>query len=56
MQAEELILHNRSHWEVVEHIRKILPDIGVPVLSHAFVVEPVDLSNWSSFMISSQEG
>ena len=54
MQAKELILHNCSHWEVVEHICEVLPDIRIPVLPHTFVIKPIRLCYLLPFMISSE--
>ena len=43
MQAEDLIVNEGSKGQVVEKIGEVLPDIGVPILSKAFIIEAVDL-------------
>jgi len=41
VEAEDLVLHNRGEGEVVEELGEELPNVGVPVLAEALVVEAV---------------
>ena len=50
-----MVLDHGRHWEVVEDIGEVLPDVGVPILPHALVIESVDLSDLDSFMVASQK-
>ena len=36
-----LILNERSEWQIVKEVCKILPDIGVAIFSEAFIVEAI---------------
>ena len=48
--------HNSRHGQEVKRISEVLPDIGIAVLAKTFIIESVDLSDLSAFMISSQNG
>ena len=41
MKAEDLILNNSCEWEVVEQLSELFPDIGVSVLTQAFIIESI---------------
>ena len=56
METEYTVGDNGRHREVVKSICKVLPDIGVSVLSEAFIVKPVDLSDLATLVISPQNG
>jgi len=56
MKTENTIGDNGSHGEVVKSISKVLPDIGVSVLSETFIVKPVDLGDLATLVISPQNG
>lgn len=51
-----LIVNESSQWQVVEKVGKVLPDIGVAILSQALVVESIYLCNLSTFVISAKNG
>ena len=41
METEDLVLDDSSEWEVIEEFGELLPDVGVTVLSQAFIIESV---------------
>ena len=41
MEAEDLVLNNSCEWEVVEQLSELFPDIGVSVLTQAFIIESI---------------
>ena len=43
MQAEDTILHDGRHGEIIEGIREVLPYVGVTIFSEAFVVESISI-------------
>ena len=55
MKAENLVLDNSSNWKRVEQVSEVLPHIRVTILSEAFVIEAVDLSDLSGLVISSED-
>ena len=55
MQAENLILHHRCQWEVVEQVCEVLPDVGVAVLAQALVIEAIHLSDLTTLVISTKD-
>lgn len=56
VEAEDLVVDEGGEGEVVEHICKVLPDVGIAVLAQALVVETVDLGDLPRLVISSQDG
>jgi hypothetical protein len=56
VQTEDLVVDQGCEWEVVEKVRKVLPDVGVAVLPEAFVVEAVDLCDLARFVVSAENG
>lgn len=56
MKAEDLVLNECSKGKVVEKVGEVLPDIGIAVLAQAFVVEAIDLSDLSGFMVATKDG
>jgi len=56
MQTEKLIFDQGREWKVVKEFSEALPDIGVTIFAAAFVIEAIDLSNLSWFVISSKDG
>ena len=54
VDAEDLALDHSPNAQVVEHFGAVFPGVCVSVLSDCLVVEPVDSSNLTSFVISSQ--
>jgi hypothetical protein len=56
MQTEDLVVDQGSKREVVEEVRKVLPDVGVAVLAQAFIVEAVDLGDLAGLVIAAKDG
>lgn len=56
MQTEYLILDKCCEREIVEEIGEIFPDRRVAVLSEAFVIEAVDLSDLARFVVTTEDG
>lgn len=54
MQAENLVLNDRSQRQVVKKVSKEFPNICVSILSHALVVEAIDLGDLARFMVTPQ--
>lgn len=40
-EERHLVIDKPSQRKIIKQIRKVLPDVGVAVLSQAFIVEPV---------------
>ena len=55
MHAEDLVVDHDAEGQEIEHIREIVPDIGVAVLAGAFCVETVRLGDAAGFMISANQ-
>lgn len=56
MEAEDLVLDQGGQGKVVEQVGEVLPDVGIAILSQAFVVEAVDLSDLAGLVIPSEDG
>jgi hypothetical protein len=41
VKAEYAIRHHSRHWQVIKGIGKELPNIGISILSQAFVIETI---------------
>ena len=54
MKAKYAIGDDCSHWQVVEGVSEVLPNVCVAVFSEAFIIEAIHLSNLSTFMVTSQ--
>ena len=54
MKAENLVLNDGCHWEEVKQVGEILPNMRVTVFPEAFIVESIDLSDLTRFVVSSQ--
>lgn len=54
MKTEYLILNQSSERKIIEEVGKVLPDIGISVFAQTFVVESVNLSDLTGFMISTK--
>jgi hypothetical protein len=54
--TEHLSVNNSSDGKIVKHIGKELPNFGIAILCLALCVEPIDLCDLSSLMISSNQG
>lgn len=55
MQTENLRSNNCSQRKVVEQLSKLLPNFSISILSQAFIIKPVNLSDLSALMISSED-
>lgn len=55
METEDIILNNSGQWEIIKQVCEILPHIRTAILSDALIVEPVDLCDLSTFVISSED-
>mmetsp|Transcript_10877 Transcript_10877/g.30026 ORF Transcript_10877/g.30026 Transcript_10877/m.30026 type:complete len:251 (+) Transcript_10877:904-1656(+) len=55
VQAEYTIGNDGSHWQVIKGVREVLPNVGVSVLSEAFVVESVHLRDLTTLVVASQD-
>lgn len=56
METEDLSVDQGSEGQVIEKVGEIFPDIGVAVFSQTFVVEAVDLSDLTRFVVTSENG
>ena len=56
VHAENAVINDRSQRHVVEYISTISPHIQRSVFPQALIVEAVDLSDLSAFVVSSDEG
>jgi len=56
MEAEDVSLDNGGEWKVVEQSCESLPDVGISVLSKAFIVESVDLGDLLALVVTSENG
>ena len=45
MKAEDLVLDEGGEGQEVEEVGEVFPDVGIAILSQAFVVETVHLSD-----------
>lgn len=56
VETEDLVVDQGGQRKVVEKVGKVLPNVGVSVLSEAFVVEAVNLGNLSGLVVASENG
>lgn len=56
MKTEYLIVDERRKRQVIEQISEVFPDVGVPVLPQALVVEAIDLCDLARFVVASKDG
>lgn len=52
VETEYAIGNDGGHWQVIKGVREVFPDVGVSVFSEAFVVEPIDLGDLTTFVVS----
>jgi hypothetical protein len=55
MYAEDLVVYDDGEREVVEHVRKVVPDICVSVFARALGVETVGLGYAARFVVAAYE-
>ena len=53
--AEDLIVDDAAQREIVEHVRKVMPDRRIAILSRALGVEAVGLCDTSALVVASDE-
>jgi hypothetical protein len=51
-----LVLNEGCEGEIIEEIGEVSPDVGVSVLSQTLVVEAVNLSDLTRFVVASEDG
>ena len=56
MKAENACLNDSCDWEVVEKGGKILPNVGISVLSQALVVESIHLCDLFGLVVTTENG
>jgi len=56
MDTKDPPVNQGCNGEVIKDLAASFPDIGIPILLLAFVIESVHLSNLPTFMISPYEG
>jgi len=56
VSTKYLPFDNSSKWKIIKEISEHFPDIVILIFSNALIVEAVALSNWSWFVITSQDG
>lgn len=52
MDAEDAVVDDAGEGEVVEHVRKVVPDCCVAVFAAAFSVEAVRLGYAAGFVVT----
>jgi len=55
MHAHDFVLDERGNRQVIEKIRKLLPNVGATVFFNALIVETIDLGNTAGFVVASDE-
>lgn len=56
VEAEDLVVDEGGQGEVVEQVGEVLPDVGISVLAETLVVEAVDLSDLTRFVVAAEDG
>lgn len=51
-----MVVNECGEGKVIKQVGEELPDVGVPVLPQAFVVEAVDLGDLSALVVASEDG
>lgn len=54
MKAENSVVNNCSEWQVIEELGEVDPNIWVSIFAQALVVESVNLSDLTHFVVTSQ--
>ena len=55
MKTENLVFNFGSQWQVVEQISQELPNVCVPVLAHALVIEAIDLGDLAALVVAPED-
>eukprot|EP00166_Cyanidium_caldarium_P005904 ctg_754.g447 len=56
VQTQNAVVDQRCQRHIVEHVGKILPHVGVAVLSQALIVKAVHLGDLARLVIAAQDG
>lgn len=56
MKTEDLVIDEGGKGEVIEEVGEGLPNICISILSEALIVEAVNLSNLTGFVITTKDG
>ena len=56
VQTENLVVDQGGERQVIEKVCKVLPDVGIAILSEALVVEALHLGNLSRLVVSTENG
>jgi len=56
MKAEDAAFNDGGQRQVIEQACEILPNIGISVLSQAFIIKSIDLGDLLTLVITSQDG
>ena len=52
VEAEDLVFDEGGEGEEIEKISEVFPDIGIAIFAQAFIVETVDLSDLTGFVVA----
>lgn len=55
MDTENLVIDHDAEGKEIEHVREVMPDVGVAVFSCAFGVETVGLGDASRLVVATDE-
>ena len=55
VDTEDLVIDDDGQGQVVEHIRKVVPHIGIAVFATAFGVEAIRLCYTAGFVVATNE-
>ena len=55
MDTKDLLIDQSGDAHGIEYVHHVLPGVGVSVLLHALIIETVDLSDLSSFVVTAQQ-
>lgn len=56
METKDLAVDQCGQGKVVEKISEVFPDVGIAIFPETFIVETVDLSDLSRFVVASEDG
>jgi hypothetical protein len=55
VEAEDLVVDKGSEGEVIEKVCEIFPYVGVTVFSETLIVEAIDLSDLTGFVVAAED-
>ncbi len=44
METEDLAFHDCCKGEIIEKLSKLFPNIGISILSQAFIIKPISIA------------